>query len=203
MPQAILPGMFRRLLSLLTIPLCCTIPLEARVVRVEVSSRADVLNGQRFGEAGAYERIVGRVYFSLAVTNPHNRRIVDLDKAENLKDGEVEFSADFIAVRPNEENKGNGSMLLEIPNRGRGRIIGLVDGGDWDLSKELGDAWLLRNGYTIVTLGWQWTLRVPTPFASTLPWPRVTARLSKASFAATSCLGDRWRRFRLATLYGE
>jgi hypothetical protein len=161
MPQAILPGMFRRLLSLLTIPLCCTIPLEARVVRVEVSSRADVLNGQRFGEAGAYERIVGRVYFSIAVTNPHNRRIVDLDKAENLKDGEVEFSSDFIAVRPNDENKGNGSMLLEIPNRGRGRIIGLVDGGDWDLSKELGDAWLLRNGYTIVTLGWQWDATGP------------------------------------------
>jgi Alpha/beta hydrolase domain len=169
MPQAILPGMFRRLLSLLTIPLCCTIPLEARVVRVEVSSRADVLNGQRFGEVGAYERIVGRVYFSIAVTNPHNRRIVDLDKAENLKDGEVEFSADFIAVRPNEENKGNGSMLLEIPNRGRGRIIGLVDGGDWDLSKDLGDAWLLRNGYTIVTLGWQWdapnALRLYVPVA--------------------------------------
>ena len=196
MPQAILPRMFRRLLSLLAIPLCCAIALEARVVRVEVSSRADVLNGQRLGEAGAYERIVGRVYFSIAVTNPRNRRIVDLDKAENLKDGEVEFSADFVAVRPNEENKGNGSMLLEIPNRGRGRIIGLVDGGDWDLSKELGDAWLLRNGYTIGS----GTLRVPTPFASTLPWPRVTPRLSKASFAATSCLGDLWRRFRLATL---
>jgi hypothetical protein len=153
--------MFPRLLSLLAVLLCFTIPLEARVVRVEVSSRTDVLNGQQFGEAGAYERIVGRVYFSVAVANLHNRRIVDLDKAEDLKDGEVAFSSDFIAVRPSDEKKGSGSMLLEIPNRGRGRIIGLVDGGDWDLSKDLGDGWLLRNGYTIVTLGWQWDATGP------------------------------------------
>ena len=47
-------------------------------------------------------------------------------------------------------------MLLEIPNRGRARILGFIDGGDWDLSKDAGDAWLLRNGFTIVSIGWQW-----------------------------------------------
>ena len=131
-------------------------PLHARVVRVETATRIDVLGGKQFGDAGAYERITGRVYFSLPVANPHNRRIVDLDKAVNLKNGEVEFSADFIAVRPKDAHKGNGSLLLEVPNRGRGRIIGLVDGGDWDLAADAGDAWLLRNGFTIVSLGWQW-----------------------------------------------
>ncbi|HET7890543.1 MAG TPA: alpha/beta hydrolase domain-containing protein [Candidatus Sulfotelmatobacter sp.] len=131
-------------------------PLSARVVRVETATRTDVLGGRQFGDAGAYERVTGRVYFSLPVANPHNRRIVDLDKAVNLKNGEVEFSADFIAVRPKDASKGNGSLLLEVPNRGRGRIIGLVDGGDWDLAADAGDAWLLRNGFTIVSLGWQW-----------------------------------------------
>ena len=125
-------------------------------MRVEVTSRTDVLNGQAFGAAGAYERIVGRVYFSVSVTNPHNRRIVDLDKAANLKDGEVEFSSDFVAVRPKDASKGNGSLLQEVPNRGRARIIGIVDGGSWDLANDAGDAWLLRNGYTVVSLGWQW-----------------------------------------------
>src|SRR5215470_15527408 len=37
----------------------------AHVVRVEVASRQEVLNGQTFGTAGAYERITGRVYFSI------------------------------------------------------------------------------------------------------------------------------------------
>jgi hypothetical protein len=130
--------------------------VEARVTRVEVASRVDVLGGKAFGDAGSYERITGRVYFSLPVANAHNRGIVDLDKAVNLKEGEVEFSADFVAIRPKEASKGNGSMLLEVPNRGRPRITGLVDGGDWDVSSDAGDGWLLRNGFTIVALGWQW-----------------------------------------------
>jgi hypothetical protein len=132
------------------------LPLSARVTRVEIASRDDVLRGQAFGNAGAYERITGRVYFSVAVENPHNRRIVDIGGAVNLKDGEVEFSADFIAVRPKEPQKGNGSLLLEIPNRGRSRIISLVDGGNWDPASDAGDGWLLQNGFTIVSLGWQW-----------------------------------------------
>ena len=138
-----------------------TLPLAARVTRVEITSRDDVLRGQSFGDAGAYERLTGRVYFSVPVANPHNRRIVDIANAVNLKDGEVEFSADFIAVRPKEPKKGNGSMLLEVPNRGRSRIISLVDGGNWDLTNDAGDGWLLRYGFTIVSLGWQWDAEGP------------------------------------------
>jgi len=136
---------------LLTVP-----PLHARVLRVEVTSRTNVLDGKVFGDAGAYERITGRVYFLLPVANPHNLRIVDLSNAVNLKNGEVEFSADFVAVRPKDVHKGNGSMLLEVPNRGNARILSLVDGGDQDLAHDAGDAWLLRNGFTIVSVGWQW-----------------------------------------------
>jgi hypothetical protein len=146
----------RGIVLLLICLICRAAPLSAKVVRVEVTSRTDVLNGQVFGGAGAYERIVGRIYFSVSVANAHNRRIVDLDKAVNLKDGEVEFSADFVAVRPKDPSKGNGSLLLEVPNRGRARIIGIVDGGSWDLANDAGDAWLLHNGYTVVSLGWQW-----------------------------------------------
>ena len=130
--------------------------MNARVVRVELTSRADLLNGTRFGDAGAYERIAGRVYFAVSVTNPHNLRIIDLDKAVNLKNGEVEFSADFIAIRPKDPHKGNGAMLLENPNRGHSRILSLIDGGDWDAAKDAGDGWLLRHGFTFVSLGWQW-----------------------------------------------
>ena len=145
--------------------------LYARVTRVEISSRHAVLGGKTFGDAGAYERVVGRVYFSLPVANPHNQRIVDLGNAENLKNGEVEFSADFVAVRPKDAHQGNGSMLLEVPNRGHSRILSLVDGGDEELAKDAGDGWFLRNGFTVVSLGWQWdadgadALKVYAPIA--------------------------------------
>jgi len=147
------------------------LPLHARVVRVEIASRADVLAGKPFGDTGAYERIQGKVYFSVPVANPHNQRIVDLGNAVNLKNGEVEFSADFVAIHPKDPKKGNGSMIFEVPNRGHGGITRLVDGGDWDVAKDAGDGWLLRNGFTIVTLGWQWdaagenALRLYAPIA--------------------------------------
>jgi len=145
-----------RTFRILPLFLILAVPLPARVVRVEITSRQDVLNGKNFGDAGAYERLSGRVYFALPVANPHNQRIVDLANAVNLKNGEVEFSADFVAVRPKDPHKGNGSMLLEVPNRGRARILSLVDGGDQNLASDAGDGWLLRNGFTVVSLGWQW-----------------------------------------------
>jgi hypothetical protein len=150
--------MFRRpgVVALFLTVFFVVLPLNARVTRVEIGSRTDVLKGKQFGNPGAYERITGRVYFSLAVGNPLNQGIVDLRNAVNLKDGEVEFSSDFVIVRPKDATKGNGSMLLEVPNRGHSRIISLVDGGSWDAATDAGDAWLLLNGYTFVSLGWQW-----------------------------------------------
>ena len=59
--------------------------LAARVTRVEITSRADVLEGKPFGESGAYERITGRVYFAVAVANIHNQPIVDLGNAECIR----------------------------------------------------------------------------------------------------------------------
>ena len=145
--------------------------LWARVTHVDIASRADVLDGKPFGDSGPYERITGRVYFAVPVANIHNQRIVDLANAVNLRNGEVEFSADFVAVRPKDATKGNGTLLLENPNRGHSRILSLVDGGDEDLGHNTGDAWLLRNGFTVVALGWQWdaaganTLRLYAPVA--------------------------------------
>ncbi len=131
-------------------------PLEARVTHIVIESRTDVLHGKPFGDSGAYERLSGQIDFSVRVDNPHNSRIVDLRNAVNLRRGEVEFSADFVAFRPKDPRRSNGSLLLEVPNRGRPRIISLVDGGDTDLARDAGDGWLLRRGFTIVSVGWQW-----------------------------------------------
>src|SRR3974377_2018769 len=95
--------------------------------------------------APVISEIRGRGVFSLPVANTHHARIVDLKNAVSVKNGEVEFSADFVAVRPKDAHKGNGSMILEVPNRGHGRITGLIDGGDWDVAKDAGEAWLLRE----------------------------------------------------------
>jgi hypothetical protein len=169
-----LPGMILvdRRLALLSVVLLVLVPrLPARVTHIEITSRTDVLNSKPFGDIGAYERITGRVYFAVSLANVHNQPIVDLASAINLQNGEVEFSADFVAVRPKDMTKGNGTLLLENPNRGHPRILSLVDGGNEDLAHNAGDGWLLRNGFTVVALGWQWdapgpnALRLYAPIA--------------------------------------
>src|SRR5689334_19896709 len=79
--------------------------LPARVVRVEINTRQDISNGKAFGNVGTYERIAGRIFFSVPVANTHNRDIVDLENAVNLNQGVVEFSADFMALRPKRSDK--------------------------------------------------------------------------------------------------
>ncbi len=127
---------------------------QARVVRVEITSRADIQEGKPFGNAGAYEKIVGRVYFAVDPANLHNRQIVDLDKAPRNAQGEVEFSADLYLLKPKDMAKGNQAVLFEVSNRGGRGILSLVNGRDG----EFGDGFLMRQGYTIAWVGWEFDL---------------------------------------------
>jgi hypothetical protein len=146
----------RRLARTLTLLVFVTSSAEAHIARVEIVSRTDVQDGRAFGLAGSYERIVGRVYFAVKPENVHNRQIVDLDKAPRNAQGEVEFSADLYLYKPKDMNKGNGAVLFEVSNRGGRGILRLGDGGNSsDANGEFGDGFLLREGYTIAWLGWQ------------------------------------------------
>src|SRR5882724_5991349 len=149
----------KRLARTLTLLVFVTSSAEAHVARVEIVSRTDVQDGRTFGLAGAYEKIVGRVYFAVSPENVHNRQIVDLDKAPRNAQGEVEFSADLYLYKPRDMNKGNGAVLFEVSNRGGRGILRLVDGGSSaDLNGEVGDGFLLRQGYAVAWLGWQFDL---------------------------------------------
>src|SRR3989454_11710273 len=130
--------------------------VEAHVARVEVLSRGDVQGRRAVGLAGVYEMIIGRVYFAVSPENVHNRQIVDLDKAPRNAQGEVEFSADLYLFKPKDTAKGNNAVLFEVSNRGGKGILRLVNGGNSsDPNAEFGDGFLLREGYTIAWLGWQ------------------------------------------------
>jgi hypothetical protein len=137
------------LMSAILVPLA-----QARVVRVEITSRADIQDGKPFGNSGPYEKILGRVYFAVDPANLHNRQIVDLDKAPRNAHGEVEFSADLYLLKPKDMAKGNQSVLFEVSNRGGRGILSLVNGRDG----EFGDGFLMRQGYTIAWVGWEFDL---------------------------------------------
>ena len=129
---------------------------NARVTRVEILSRTEIADGRAFGLAGAYEKILGRVYFAVDPANAHNRQIVDLEKAPRNSRGEAEFSADLCLLKPKDMDKGNGAVLFEVSNRGGRGILRIVDGGAG--ADEIGDGFLLRKGYVIAWLGWEYDL---------------------------------------------
>jgi hypothetical protein len=150
---------------------------QAGVTRIEIISRADVLNGKEFGLAGAYEKIVAKVHFTVDPNNPHNKIIVDLDKAPRNEQGLVEFSADLYVLRPRDLNRGNGAALFEIPNRGGKAMVRFFNhargSADPATEAEMGDGFLMRRGFTLVWLGWQFdaadgerSLRLYAPVAT-------------------------------------
>src|SRR5262245_37679645 len=121
---------------------------RAEVTRVEITSKQDVLAGKAFGAAGAYEKLVGKVYFAIDPKNEHNKIIVDLDKAPNNSQGKVEFSADLFILRPKDPAKGNGVALFDVSNRGGKGALNRFSRGtgsaDPTTEADFGDGLLMR-----------------------------------------------------------
>jgi hypothetical protein len=133
--------------------------VRAEVVRVAIANKQDVLNGKAFGAVGAYEKLVGKIYFAVDPKNPHNKIIADLDKAPKNAQGKVEFSADIFILRPKDASKGNGVVFLDIPNRGGKGLLSTFNrakgSADPTTAEEFGDGLLMNKGYTLVSVGWE------------------------------------------------
>jgi hypothetical protein len=131
----------------------------AEVARVEMTAPKDVLGGRSFGSSGAYELVTGKIYFTLDPANARNRVITDIDKAARDGAGRVECSADLWVLRPKDASKGNGVALVDIVNRGRKTVLtgfnGASASADLTAEAEFGDGLLLRHGYTVVWVGWE------------------------------------------------
>src|SRR5687767_13687365 len=148
---------------------------NADVTRLRVERREVVLNGLAFGAAGPYEKLVGKVDFALDPTLPQNRGIVDLALAPRNARGEVEFSADFYLLKPVDAARGNGRLFYEAGNRGTKRILSTfqnaANAADPTTAAEFGDGALMRQGFSLLWMGWQWDvpqgrMRMEIPIAT-------------------------------------
>jgi len=132
---------------------------HAELVRVQVTSRVDVLHGKAFGEAGPYEKIWGKAYFAIDPAHPRNRIIADIALAPRNSAGHVEFSADLFILKPKDPARGNGVVFFDVVNRGRFRLLSTFSNAaaadDPTDEAHFGDASLLRSGFTLVAVGWQ------------------------------------------------
>jgi hypothetical protein len=126
----------------------------AEVVRIDVQRRDDW---------GTHERIIGRVHFAIDPMAPANRGIADIDHAPRNSNGKVEFSSDLLFFKPKDARRARGTVFLEVVNRGRDQSLAILSGAQQrNLSPEswnLGDGFLLEQGFAVAFLGWQFDVR--------------------------------------------
>ncbi len=172
----------------------------AELTRFEILERSEVLDGRPFGLAGAYETLAGVAHFAFDPENPANRIIADIDLAPKNADGRVEMSARFQLLRPKVMEKGRGTLLLEVNNRGRKGLLRYFNRGEGSLApkaeEHFGDGFLMRHGFTLLWLGWQWDvpdddplrMRMFPPVARNPDGSAITG-LVRADFVVRSASG--------------
>ncbi|MGI4954310.1 MAG: alpha/beta hydrolase domain-containing protein [Janthinobacterium lividum] len=166
-----------------------TTPALAEVSRFEVLGTVQpALGGRVFGPpsgggmptgfGGTATRIDARVTIALDPADPHNAGIVDIAAAPRNAAGRVEATTDVVILRP---ERPNGTMVLDVPNRGRKLINTLLEDATPEQTARLeqaGDAgrgFLLSQGFTVVWVGWQGDLqqgmRITVPVVPGLTGP--------------------------------
>ena len=131
------------------------------VVDVQATHSGPFAGGGSFGDVGPYRRTDGVVTFGVDPDNAANRAIVDLDLAPRDSAGHVLFHSDFTLLAPEDPDRGNRGLIVDVVNRGRrfgmSTMFNLGDAppeGSGEIPA--GDGFLYRRGYSTISIGWQW-----------------------------------------------
>jgi hypothetical protein len=148
--------------------LCCLLttaaPAWARIVGIDVTAVEPFADGASFGEAGAYERVIGSASGEIDPADPANAGIADIALAPRNARGFVEYRTDLFILRPKDPARGSGTLLYEVLNRGRKFLFNWVldapaQAGqavnDPRTALDAGTALALKRGYTLVWSGWE------------------------------------------------
>jgi hypothetical protein len=150
---------------------------SAEVARVEVALRDDVAGGVA---AGGYERIAGKLHFAVDPGASVNRIVTDIALAPLGANDRVEFSADFYLLKPKDVERGNGALIFEVSNRGGKDILPMIAHAAPSrapaTAAELGDGFLLEQGYSVLWVGWQFDPPPTTPDLLRVYPPAATDR---------------------------
>lgn len=158
------------------------------------------LDGARFGAVGAYEWIEGTATGAVDPALPANAGIDGIALAPRDGAGRVTYRTGFVVLRPVDPAR-RGRVLFEVNNRGRKLIFPNLCAGAASNAPatmaEIGNAFPLRQGYTMVWCGWDPAApRAGGGLALEAPVVPVTRRVREA-FVPGTRLGP-METFRLA-----
>ncbi|REJ96168.1 MAG: hypothetical protein DWQ34_04565 [Planctomycetota bacterium] len=134
------------------------IPASAEVVRFELERVEAFAGGESFGEAGPYQRVIGRVFYEIDPSLRQNGVLVDLEHCRTNERGRVEFTGEFDILAPVDLGRSNGAVFYDVNNRGNKLALRMFNeggGGNNPLTREdAGNGFLMRQGYIVVWSGW-------------------------------------------------
>ncbi|WP_431281734.1 alpha/beta hydrolase domain-containing protein [Humitalea sp. 24SJ18S-53] len=137
------------------------LPAAAQVIRFEVLETVPAFEGRAFDATGPYVRITGRATIAVDPADPRNAVIADIDRAPRNAAGRVEAVADVVLLRPADPARGNGTLLVDVPNRGRKLAPQLFDDSAQPganratQAADAGIGFLHRAGTSMAWIGWQ------------------------------------------------
>jgi len=135
---------------------------EARITKVTITKiESPTFGGTSFGAVGQYEKLIGTV---TGEVDPHDRRnevIVDVKLAPRNGQGKVEYSTDFLILRPINAARGNHRLLYDVTNRGNTNVLGIFNdsdaGNNPSSAADAGNGYLMRGGWTVLLSGWDFS----------------------------------------------
>ena len=154
-------------------------PAEARITKLQITSRALAFGGASFGSVGQYETLRGVAFGEVDPNDPLNEVITDIKLAPRNARGMVEYNMDFWINKPVDMTRANGTLLHDVPNRGNVRSLEINVGGAADTNA--GDGLLQRQGYVLSDNGWQGDvstgLQIRLPVAKSKNGSEITGRV--------------------------
>ncbi len=106
--------------------------------RLAITKTEDVAGS--FGSVGAYERVTGTFTGEVDPADTKNAIIQDLALAPLNANGKVEYTSEFVLVKPKDMSKASGVLRYDAPNRGN--IVAL-------------DPYFASRGYVFLSAAWQ------------------------------------------------
>ena len=138
---------------------------SAGITRLEITRvESPTFDGRAFGSGGQYEKLVGRAYGQVDPSDPRNSVITDLSLAPRNASGMVDYVTDIFVLKPLDPSRSNHRLFFDVNNRGDMRALSTMDnattgGNDPTAAGDSGNGFLLEQGYTIVSAGWDATVQ--------------------------------------------
>ncbi|MBT2325485.1 hypothetical protein J7E62_24435 [Variovorax paradoxus] len=131
-------------------------------MKLTIASTTDFAGS--FGTVGGYEQLTGTLSGEVDPRDPKNAVIQDLDLAPVNARGMVEYSADFVMLKPKDMSKASGVLRYDAPNRGN--ILTMPN-----LAANPSDAVYFERGYVWMFSAWQGDVPKSSPQRLTVTVP--------------------------------